>query len=40
MLLCRVKTKPYPGGAVSNQDLPFGGPPEELHLVTFEMQGL
>lgn len=30
----------FTGGAVSNQDLPFEGPPEELRLVTSGMQGL
>lgn len=40
MLLGRVKAKSFTGGAVSNQDLPFEGPPEELHLVTLVMQCL
>lgn len=40
MLLSRMKAKSLTGGAVSNQDLPYEGPREELHLVTLGVRGL
>jgi len=40
MLLGRMKVKFFTGGAVSNEDLPFEGPLEELHFVTIGLKGL